>query len=196
MIVKGRKIVLSMNEERVTTLKTKLPNLIYLLLAFFVQLKLATYLRQYTPNNPLQHLLFALYIFALVVTIILTASWASNLNEKQAGIIIALEFILIIASLILPSYKPSSVFLELLLFYGLIPLLGQGIATINLSKDMNRTKTVRLALLVVGLVVSVVMIYIYSLPLSYANSVKLAYIWGAIILLLYGMCWRMNTKNK
>lgn len=196
MIVKGRKIVLSMNEERVTTLKTKLPNLIYLLLAFFVQLKLATYLRQYTPNNPLQHLLFSLYIFALVVTIILTASWASNLNEKQAGIIIALEFILIIASLILPSYKPSSVFLELLLFYGLIPLLGQGIATINLSKDMNRTKTVRLALLVVGLVVSVVMIYIYSLPLSYANSVKLAYIWGAIILLLYGMCWRMNTKNK
>lgn len=196
MIVKGRKIVLSMNEERVTTLKTKLPNLIYLLLAFFVQLKLATYLRQYTPNNPLQHLLFALYIFALVVTIILTASWASNLNEKQAGIIIALEFILIIASLILPSYKPSSVFLELLPFYGLIPLLGQGIATINLSKDMNRTKTVRLALLVVGLVVSVVMIYIYSLPLSYANSVKLAYIWGAIILLLYGMCWRMNTKNK
>lgn len=52
---KGRKIVLFMNEERVTTLKTKLPNLIYLVLAFFVQLKLATYLRQYTPNNSLQH---------------------------------------------------------------------------------------------------------------------------------------------
>ena len=103
---------------------------------------------------------------------------------------------LIIASLILPSYKPSSVFLELLLFYGLIPLLGQGFAMVNLSKDMNKTKTVRPALLVVGLVVSVAMIYIYSLPLSYANSVKLAYIWGAIILLLYGMCWRMNTKNK
>lgn len=185
-----------MNEERVTTLKTKLPNLIYLLLAFFVQLKLAIYLRQYTPNNPLQHLLFALYMFALVITIILTASWASNLNKKQAGIIITLEFMLIIASLILPSYKPSSVFLELLLFYGLIPLLGQGFAMVNLSKDMNKTKTVRPALLVVGLVVSVAMIYIYSLPLSYANSVKLAYIWGAIILLLYGMCWRMNTKNK
>ncbi|EEU21764.1 hypothetical protein ABZU09_05710 [Lactobacillus mulieris] len=185
-----------MNEERVTTLKTKLPNLIYLVLAFFVQLKLATYLRQYTPNNSLQHLLFALYIFALVVTIILTASWASNLNKKQARIIVALEFMLIIASLILPSYKPSSVFLELLLFYGLIPLLGQGIAVANLNKDMNKTKIVRPVLLVVGLVVSVAMIYIYSLPLSYAISVKLAYIWGAIILLLYGMCWRMNTKNK
>lgn len=177
-------------------MKTKLPNLIYAALAFFVQLKLTTYLRQYTPNNPLQHLLFTLYMFALVVTIILTASWASNLNKKQASIIIALESILIIASLILPSYKPSSVFLELLLFYGLIPLLGQGIAMANLNKDMNKTKTVRLALLVIGLVVSVAMIYIYSLPLSYAISVKLAYIWGAIILLLYGMCWRMNTKNK
>ncbi|EEX28066.1 hypothetical protein HMPREF0527_00301 [Lactobacillus jensenii SJ-7A-US] len=70
-------------------MKTKLPNLIYAALAFFVQLKLTTYLRQYTPNNPLQHLLFTLYMFALVVTIILTASWASNLNKKQAGIIIA-----------------------------------------------------------------------------------------------------------
>lgn len=177
-------------------MKTKLPNLIYAALAFFVQLKLISYLRHYTPNNPIEHLLLAFYIFVLVVTIILTASWASNLNKKQAGIIIALEFILIISSLILPSYKPSSVFLELLLFYGLIPLLGQGIAMANLNKDMNKTKTVRLALLVIGLVVSVAMIYIYSLPLSYAISVKLAYIWGVIILLIYGMCWRMGTKNK
>ncbi|WP_240404019.1 hypothetical protein [Lactobacillus jensenii] len=174
-------------------MKTKLPNLIYAALAFFVQLKLTTYLRQYTPNNPLQHLLFTLYMFALVVTIILTASWASNLNKK---IIIALEFILISASLILPSYKPSSVFLELLLFYGLIPLLGQGIAMANLSKDMSKTKIVRPAMLVCGLVLSFAMIYIYSLDLNYTISTKLAYIWGVIILLIYGMCWRMGTKNK
>ena len=177
-------------------MKTKLPNLIYAALAFFVQLKLTTYLRQYTPNNPLQHLLFTLYMFALVVTIILTASWASNLNKKQAGIIIALEFILISASLILPSYKPSSVFLELLLFYGLIPLLGQGIAMANLSKDMSKTKIVRPAMLVCGLVLSFAMIYIYSLDLNYTISTKLAYVWGVIILLIYGMCWRMGTKNK
>ncbi|WP_240404467.1 hypothetical protein, partial [Lactobacillus jensenii] len=125
--------------------------------------------------------------------LILTASWASNLNKK---IIIALEFILISASLILPSYKPSSVFLELLLFYGLIPLLGQGIAMANLSKDMSKTKIVRPAMLVCGLVLSFAMIYIYSLDLNYTISTKLAYIWGVIILLIYGMCWRMGTKNK